>query len=91
MRKLLLLLSLFFAAICTCSAVDIPRGTIYFDNSVTKYKTVKFAYGYENATKGTILVTMTKGENDIWSYKFNNSVTNVYRYIFLETSKNDNT
>ena len=91
MRKLLLLLSLFFAAICTCSAVDIPRGTIYFDNSVTKYKTVKFAYGYENATKGTILVTMTKGENDIWSYKFNNSVTNVYRYIFLETSKTDKT
>ena len=91
MRKLLLLLSLFFAAICTCSAVDIPKGTIYFDNSVTKYKTVKFAYGYENATKGIILVTMTKGENDIWSYKFNNSVTNVYRYIFLETSKTDKT
>lgn len=91
MKKFLLLLASIYVAISTCSAVDIPRGTIYFDNSVTKYKTVKFAYGYEDATKGTILVTMTKGENDIWSYKFNNSVTNVYRYIFLETSKTDKT
>lgn len=91
MKKLLLLLVVAFATVSTMCAVNIPKGTIYYDNSVTNYSTVKLAYGYEDASKGTILVTMTKGENNVWSYKFNNSVNFVYRYIFLETSLADKT
>ena len=91
MKKILLLLVVAFAAVSTMCAVNIPKGTIYYDNSVTNYSTVKLAYGYEDASKGTILVTMTKGKNNVWSYKFNNSVNFVYRYIFLETSLADKT
>lgn len=91
MKKILLLFVTVLVAISTCSAVNLPKGTVYYDNSITNYSTVKFAYGYEDATKGTTLVTMTKGENNIWYYKFNNSVNFVYRYIFLETSLADKT
>ena len=91
MKKFLLLLTAVFVTVSMCSAVNMPKGTIYYDNSKTNFSTVKLAYGYENATKGVVLVTMTKGENNIWSYNFSRSVTGVYRYIFLETSLADKT
>lgn len=85
------LLFLFFAiTACACYAVTIPNGTIYFDNSITQYSTVRFAYGYED-TNQTVMVTMQPIGNNVWSYTFSNKVTNVYRYIFLETTLPDDT
>ena len=78
-------------AISTCIAVNMPKGTIYYDNSKTNFSTVKLAYGYEDANSGVILVTMTKGDNNIWSYNFSRRVSNVYRYTFVETSLADKT
>ena len=85
MKKILLLLASIYVAISTCSAVDIPRGTIYYDNSITQFSTVKFVYGYENTRNGCTIVTMTKGDNDIWSYKFNSTISDAYRYCFSNT------
>lgn len=89
MKKTLFVIFAVFAAL-TCFAVDIPKGTIYFDNSVTKFSTVRFAYGPES-TKGTVLVTMKNEGNDIWSYTFSKQVNNMYRYIFCETTLQDGT
>lgn len=89
MKKTLLVILTLFAAL-TCYAVDIPKGTIYFDNSVTKFNTVRFAYGPETS-KGTVLVTMKNEGNDIWSYTFTRQVRDMYRYIFCETALQDGT
>lgn len=86
MKKILLLLATLYVAISTCSAVDIPAGTIYYDNSITQFSTVKFVYGFENTRNGSTVVTMTKGENDIWSYKINSKISSVSRYFFSNTS-----
>ena len=87
MKKTLLVFLAVFAAL-SCFAVDIPKGTFYYDNSITKFETVKFAYGDRDA-KGTVLVTLTHQGNDIWSYTVPSTVKDVYRYIFLETTLQD--
>ena len=92
MKKILLLLASIYVAISTCSAaLNIPRGTIYYDNSVTNFEFVKFVYGYENTTQGSIVVSMTKGENNVWSYTFGSNVRNVERYFFSGTKISDGT
>ena len=90
MKKLLLLFVALVAAISTCSAaLNIPKGTIYYDNSITNFEFVKFVYGYENTTQGSTVVTMTKGENNVWSYTFDSNVRNVERYFFSGTKLSD--
>ena len=91
MRKILLLLSLAFITFTTASAVDIPKGTIYYDNSITNFEFVKFVYGYDNAEQGCTVVTMKKGENNVWSYNFSRSVKGVERYFFSGTKLTDGT
>ena len=92
MKKILLLFVAVLVAISTCSAaLNIPRGTIYYDNSVTNFEFVKFVYGYENTTQGSIVVSMTKGENNVWSYTFGSNVRNVERYFFSGTKISDGT
>ena len=92
MKKLLLLFVALVAAISTCSAaLNIPKGTIYYDNSITNFEFVKFVYGYENTTQGSIVVSMTKGENNVWSYTFSSNVRNVERYFFSGTKLSDGT
>ncbi len=92
MKKILLLFVAVLVAISTCSAaLNIPRGTIYYDNSVTNFEFVKFVYGYENTTQGSIVVSMTKGENNVWSYTFASNVRNVERYFFSGTKISDGT
>lgn len=91
MRKILLLLATLFVTISTCSAVDIPKGTIYYDNSITNFEFVKFVYGFDDATNGCKVITMTKGENNVWSYKFNKSVRGAERYFFSGTKLADGT
>ena len=86
MRKILLLLTSIFVMISTLGAVNLPKGTIYYDNTITQFSTVKFVYGYESARKGCTVVAMTKGEGDIWSYTFDTEITDVYKYFFSNTS-----
>lgn len=69
-------------------AVNIPKGTIYYDNSITQFETVRFAYGY-NDREETYLVTMKDEGNHVWSYQIPASIMDVYRYIFLETALQD--
>ena len=77
---LLLILSAFNA-----QALDIPKGTFYFDNSLTKYSIVKFVFGsYSNPE--SYVMTMTNEGDNIWSITIPETVTGMYRYCFAETS-----
>ena len=81
------LIMLLFSAM-NASALDIPQGTFYFDNSLTRYTTVKFVYGsYSNPE--SYVITMTHEGNDLWSITIPERVTGMYRYTFAETSLSD--
>lgn len=83
MRKITLLL---VAVVCsiTATALDIPKGTFYFDNSLTQYESVKFVYG-SDAKNETYVVNMTLDEGDRWKVTFDETVTDMYRYTFANT------
>lgn len=80
------LLSLFVTL--NASALVIPKGTFYFDNSKTKYTHVKFVYG-SDSRKETYVVSMTHDSGNRWKITFDNEVTDMYRYTFAETSLAD--
>lgn len=86
MRKFTSLLVLLLVSLCSFSAlaVDIPKGTFYFDNSKTKYQTVSFVYGAEADIAPVIVRNMEKGEGDIWKITFNEAVPRQYRYFFTD-------
>ena len=44
-KNILLLPMLMMLSAFTARALDIPQGTFYFDNSLTKYSVVKFVFG----------------------------------------------
>ncbi len=88
MRKISVLFFAFFAVAASVFAIDIPQGTFYFDNSKTKYAQVKFVYG-SNETPETYVVSMTKDEGSRWAITIPQTVTNMYRYTFADTSLED--
>ena len=71
-------------------ALDIQKGTYYFDNSLTQYALPKFVYG-SNSPAITHVVSMTREEGDRWSVTFTETVTGIYRYIVAATSMADGT
>ena len=77
-----LLTSLFIALIG--SALDIPKGTFYFDNSLTGYTQVKFVYGRDYQPE-TYVMSMTNEGNNRWSITIPETVKNIYRYTFANT------
>lgn len=85
MTKKNTLLALMLLVMISASALDIPKGTFYFDNSLTKYSVVKFVFGsYSNPE--SYVMTMTNEGNNLWSITIPETVTGMYRYCFAETS-----
>ena len=77
------------AVICVCAlALDVPKGTFYFDNSKTNYSTVKFVYG-SDVREECYVQTMNNEGNGLWSITFPATVKNMYRYTFAATSLAD--
>ena len=78
------------AVLCAISAfaVDIPAGTFYFDNSLTKYSQVKFVYGRDDSNESYV-VSMTQHQGDIWRITFAETAKNMYRYTFAATTLDD--
>lgn len=74
--------------VMSASALVIPKGTFYFDNSKTKYANVKFVYG-SDSRKETYVVSMTYDKNDRWKITFNEEVKDMYRYTFAATALAD--
>lgn len=84
-KNILLLPMLMMLSAFTAGALDIPQGTFYFDNSLTKYSVVKFVFGsYSNPE--SYVMSMTHEDDDLWSITIPETVTGMYRYCFAETS-----
>ena len=84
-KNTLIALFLIIVSAINAQALDIPKGTFYFDNSRTKYSIVKFVFGsYSNPE--SYIVTMTNEGDDLWSVTIPETVTGMYRYCFAETS-----
>ena len=77
--KILLVVSLLISAVSY--ALNIPKGTIYFDNSKTAYQAVRFVYGSDTNAK-TYVLEMKKDGN-VWSVQIPNTVNNMYRFTFV--------
>lgn len=69
-------------------ALDIPKGTFYFDNSLTKYSIVKFVFGSYSNPESYVLTMTNEGDN-LWTITIPETVTGMYRYCFAETSLAD--
>ena len=83
MKPITTLLFLFFAV--RAIAVDIPKGTFYFDNSKTRYASVKFLYGKSTDEK-TLVVNMQHYKEDIWKMDIPETVYGMTHYFFSNTS-----
>ncbi len=66
----------------------IPKGTFYFDNSLTGYARVKFVYGSDSRAE-THVVSMTDEGNGLWSIYIPEKVNDMYRYTFANTGLAD--
>ena len=87
-KNILLLPMLMMLSAFTAGALDIPQGTFYFDNSLTKYSVVKFVFGsYSNPE--SYVMSMIHEDDDLWSITIPETVTGMYRYCFAETSLAD--
>ena len=87
MTKKNTLLTLVLLALATfgANALNIPKGTFYFNNSLTNYSVVKFVFGsYSNPE--SFVMTMTSEGDNLWSITIPETVTGMYRYCFAETS-----
>ena len=80
MKSKIVLLSLLFVS-AVSHALNIPKGTIYFDNSKTAYQAVRFVYGSDTNAK-TYVLEMKKDGN-VWSVQIPNTVNNMYRFTFV--------
>ena len=87
MRRLYAMLCCLLMVV-SASALVIPKGTFYFDNSKTKYANVKFVYG-SDSRKETYVVSMTHDKGDRWKITFNEKVKDMYRYTFAATALAD--
>ena len=80
---------LWVIGICLLSVVHvygltIPQGTLYFDNSKTKYNAVRFVYG--DAQKTTVLAMTQDGIK--WSVNIPQQVNDMYRFTFVGSDVN---
>lgn len=70
------------------NALEIPKGTFYFDNSLTQYSHVKFVFGSDTSSE-TYIISMSKDENTQWKITIPETISDMYRYTFAETSLPD--
>lgn len=84
MRKFTLLFVMLLTTIGV-AALEIPKGTFYFDNSRTKYDHVKLVYGNDNENV-TYIKSMTLDEGDRWKITISETVPDITRYMFAFTS-----
>ncbi len=76
---------LFIIVTFRASAIDIPKGKFYFNNSLPQFSHVKFVFGsYSNSE--SYVITMTREGNNYWSINIPNTVSEIYQYCFAETT-----
>lgn len=68
------------------SALTIPQGVIYFDNTKTNYTHVQFVYGKENTAESYVCNMSKTATTGLWSLTIPTSVADMYRYTFSNTT-----
>ena len=87
MKRFFIFIAVFFVGLSVL-ALEIPKGTFYFDNSLTGYAKVKFVYGSDSRAE-TYVVSMTDEGNGLWSITIPEKVSDMYRYTFANTGLSD--
>lgn len=84
MKKVLFLIYM-VVSVLGAQALTIKQGVYYFDNSLTRYTSVKFVYG-SDTRKETYVVSLTHEQDNIWRLEIPATVEDMYRYTFAQTS-----
>lgn len=87
-NKLVTLISLICLLGLDASALVIPQGKFYFDNSLTAYEQVKFVYGHDSRSE-TYVLSMNRLAGDKWEITIPQRVEDMYRYTFANTTLPD--
>ena len=70
-------------------ALDIPKGTLYFDNTKTNYSHVQFVFGKETEAESYVYTMSKYGNKGLWSVTIPSTMTNMYRFTFSNTTMSD--
>lgn len=93
MKKSILLHIAFFALMSLLPmsswALDIPKGTLYFDNTKTNYSHVQFVFGKETEAESYVYTMNKYGSKGLWAVTIPATVTNMYRFTFSNTTLSD--
>ena len=84
MKRILGILISILCSVLNMSALTIPQGTIYFDNSKTQYTTVRFVFGTDEPAKTYVreMYDLQQGDNR-WMAWIPNSYPDMYRFTFV--------
>ena len=67
-------------------ALDIPEGTLYFDNTKTNYSHVQFVFGKETEAESYVCTMSKYGNKGLWSATISSTMTNMFRFTFSNTT-----
>ena len=70
-------------------ALNIPKGTIYFDNTKTNYSHVQFVFGKETEAESYVYTMSKYGTKGLWAVTIPSAMTNMYRFTFSNTTMSD--
>ena len=70
----------------TSWGLEIPKGTIYFDNTKVNYANVQFVFGKETEAESYIYTMSKTSTTGLWKVEINSKVSNMYRYTFSNTT-----
>lgn len=70
-------------------ALDIPQGTIYYDNTKTNYTHVQFVFGKETEAESYVYTMSKYGNKGLWSVTVPSAQIGMYRFTFSNTEMDE--
>ena len=70
----------------TIRALDIPQGTIYFDNTKAQYDHLQFVYGKNTVAESYVYNMRETDKAGLWKIEIPATVTDMYKYTFSSTT-----
>ena len=70
----------------TIHALDIPQGTIYFDNTKAQYDHLQFVYGKNTVAESYVYNMRETDKAGLWKIEIPATVTDMYKYTFSSTT-----
>ena len=70
----------------TIRALDIPQGTIYFDNTKAQYDHLQFVYGKNTVAESYVYNMRETDKAGLWKIEIPATVIDMYKYTFSSTT-----